>query len=278
VQTTWQAAILGAVQGLTEFLPISSSAHLRLMPWLFGWETPASAAHKQAFDVSLHIGTTAAVVLYFFFDWLLIAATYVGDLRQRKWLGSRRGSLLPKIAVACIPAALVGFTFEQRIEDFFYSHSGHIWVLAVTLAVFGLLLLVSERIGKQTLAVEDVTYLMALLIGTAQALALIPGTSRSGITILAALLIGLRRADAARFSFLMATPITVGAVLVKLDDLGGSEQISHILVGSATSFVVGLAAIMFLLKYVQTRTYALFVYYRWALAALVLAVYFMRQG
>lgn len=278
MQTTWQAAILGAVQGLTEFLPISSSAHLRLTPWLFGWEDPVSAAHKQAFDVSLHIGTTVAVLIYFFFDWLLIAATYIGDLRQGKWLGSRRGSLLPKIMVACIPAAVAGFALEQPIENFFYSHSGHIWILAVTLAVFGLLLLVAERIGKQTLAVEDVTYGMAFLIGVAQALALIPGTSRSGITILAALLIGLRRADAARFSFLLATPITVGAVLVKLDDLGGSEQLAHILVGSATSFIVGLAAIMFLLKYVQTRTYAVFVFYRWALAALVLGVYFTRQG
>lgn len=271
--TLGQSAALGVVQGLTEFLPISSSAHLRLMPWFFNWPAPEN---EQAFDVALHIGTLAALVLFFFFDWLQIVAHYIGDIRQGRWKGGTTGGLLPKIAVCCVPAAVVGLLFEKQIESFFYHDERNIWWLAVTMALFGLGLMLSERYGKQDRDVKQITYRDALIIGCFQALALIPGTSRSGITILAALLLGLNRPAAARFSFLAALPITFGAVLVKLGDLKGAESWTPIWVGILTAAVSGMIAIKFLLRYVQTRRYDIFAYYRWAVAVVIVAVYLGR--
>lgn len=270
----WQAAVLGSVQGLTEFLPISSSAHLLLIPWLFGWK-PISG--QLTFDVALHLGTLIAVGTYFFFDWLLIVASYIGDLRQKRWLGGAKGSLLPKIIVGTIPAAVVGKLFEDPIERRFYEDTGLVWVLALTLAVFGLFLLIAERTGKQKRELQNIGYRDALIIGVIQCLALIPGVSRSGSTILAGLILGLTRPAAARFSFLLATPITAGAVLLKLMDLSSSDMDASLAVGTVTSAVVGLLAIWFLLRYVQTRRYDIFVYYRWVLAAAVLWFFLARQ-
>lgn len=269
----WQAAILGAVQGLAEFLPISSSAHLLLVPWLFNWPP---ITNQMAFDVALHFGTVLAVVLYFFFDWLLICASYVGDLRQRRWLGGPRGSLLPKIIVGTIPGAVVGKVFESDIESFFYSHPNNIWLLALTLSLFGLALFISERVGKQKRDVTEITYRDALIIGMAQAFAIIPGVSRSGVTIFAALLLSLKRPAAARFSFLLATPITIGAVILKLKDLGPGDLNLSLFVGVASAAVVGILAIRFLLSYVQSRRYDVFVFYRWAVAVAVIVVWVMR--
>ncbi|MBX7244159.1 MAG: undecaprenyl-diphosphatase UppP [Candidatus Sumerlaeaceae bacterium] len=271
--TTWQAVALGTVQGLTEFLPVSSSAHLKLMPWLFQWP---DVENEMAFDVALHLGTLLAIVLFFFTDWLMIVASYIGDLRMKKWKGGAKGSLLPKIIIATIPAAVIGKLFEKKIEAFFYGDNSNIWMLAVTLSVFGLLLLIAEKVGKNSRDLADIGYAMALTIGCAQALALIPGTSRSGVTIFAGLLFGLTRPAAARFSFLMATPITAGAVLLKIKDLRGIEDYTPIIIGILVSAIVGILAIKVLLKYVQTRSYAVFAFYRWILAAVVLWFYFQR--
>jgi undecaprenyl-diphosphatase len=269
----WQAATLGAVQGLTEFLPISSSAHLVLVPWAFGWNT--GGANIMAFDVALHFGTLIAVGVYFFFDWLLIAASYIGDLRQKRWLGGPRGSLLPKIVMATVPGAVIGKLFEEKVDAFFYTGTQNLWIVAVAMAVFGLFLLIGERMGKQDRDTDGITYLHALLIGCAQALAAVmPGVSRSGITILAGLLIGLKRPAAARFSFLLATPIIAGSALLKMRELHADMALA---VGVLTAAVVGMLAIKFLLKYVQTRSYAIFVYYRWIVAAAVLALFYVRM-
>lgn len=271
----WQAAVLGAIQGLTEFLPISSSAHLVLVPWMFGWGT---VDNEMAFDVALHLGTLLAVAIFFFFDWLMIVATYIGDIRMGRWLGSPRGkgALLPKIILGTIPGAVIGFVFEKRIEHYFYHDAGQFWLVALVLAVFGLMLLIGERLGKQKCEIQEVSYRDALLIGLAQALAIVPGVSRSGVTILAGLLLGLKRPAAARFSFLLATPIIAGAALMKLNDLHAGDFNVSLLVGVLTSAVVGIAAIKFLLDYVQKRSYAVFVYYRWLLAAVVLVFWFTR--
>lgn len=269
-----QAFVLGTVQGLTEFLPVSSSAHLRLVPWALRWDMPQN---EMAFDVALHIGTLLAMLLFFFFDWLLIIASYIGDVRQGKWKGGQQGSLLLKIALASVPAAVVGKLFEARIENFFYRDPENIWWLAVSMAAFGLFLVLSERFGKQEREANQVTYPDALIIGCFQALALIPGTSRSGVTILAALLLGLTRPAAARFSFLMALPITFGAVLLKVGELRGVESWTPLIVGIVSSAVVGVIAIKGLLHYVQHRSYLVFAVYRWIVAAGVIALFFSRR-
>jgi undecaprenyl-diphosphatase len=265
--------ILGAIQGATEFLPISSSAHLIIVPWVLRWEP----LHNQmAFDVALHFGTLLAVVLYFAFDWLMIIASYIGDLRQRRWLGGARGSLLPKIIVGTIPGAVVGKLLEEPIESYFYTHSEGMWVLALTLALMGLLLVVAERAGKQARSETDISYLDALIIGSAQALAVIPGVSRSGITILTGLFLGLRRPAAARFSFLLATPIIVGAVVLKVKDLRPADFDWPLFAGVLSAAVVGLVAIRFLLRYVENRRYDIFAIYRWVLALVVIGVWYWR--
>lgn len=272
--TVTQAAILGAVQGLTEFLPVSSSAHLVVVPWALNWP---SMEQQMAFDVALHIGTLLAVFLFFFFEWALIIATYIGDLRQKNWKGSTRGSLLPKIIVASIPAAIVGKLFEHRIEEFFYKHDANIWFLAVTMVLFGTGLLLAEKFAKTNKDEQGITYQDALIIGCFQCLALIPGTSRSGITILAALLLGLRRPAAAKFSFLAALPITFGACMLQVRKLENIDDWTPLIVGVATAAIVGMIAIKGLLKYVQNRSYTVFALYRYAFAIVLLALYFSRN-
>lgn len=280
--SVFQAAVLGAVQGLAEFLPISSSAHLRIVPWLLGWQNPAEMPPQfaQAFDVSLHAGTLIAVLVYFFWDWLMIIATYIGDLRQKRWLGTRKGSLLPKLVVATVPAAILGKLLEERIEGAFYERTDFMWILGVNLAVFGVLLWWAEHKGRKELQLADLTWTMAMGIGLAQAAALVPGVSRSGITIVAALLIGFTRGEAARFSFLLGTPIIAGATLLKVTSLlhAGSEARLPILVGIATSALIGLLAIHFLIKWVTNRGYGIFAVYRLVLAAVVIGVYLYRAG
>lgn len=231
----------------------------------------------MAFDVALHIGTLLAVVLFFLFDWLMICATYIGDLRQKNWKGSKTGSLLPKIALATIPAAIAGKLFEEHIEAFFYDNQANIWMLGITMSLFGGALLLAEKRGKQTRTEKEISYRDALLIGCFQAMALIPGTSRSGITILGALVLGLTRPAAAKFSFLVALPITFGAVVLKSRDLAGTENWMPLIIGIGTSAIVGMIAIKGLLHYVQHRSYAIFAWYRFAFAAGLLALYYSRM-
>lgn len=272
--TSLQAFVLGTVQGLTEFLPVSSSAHLKLVPWLLHWQMPKN---EMAFDVALHVGTLIAMVLFFFFDYLMIVASYIGDIRQRNWAGGQQGSLLLKIALACIPAAIVGKLFEHPIEEFFYRDPSHIWWLSVTMAVFGAALVVSEHLGKKNREVKQVTFLDAGIVGLFQCLALVPGTSRSGITIVAGLLMGLTRPAAARFSFLVALPITFGAVLLKAKDFRGAESWTPLLIGIAASAIVGVIAIKGLLQYLQHRSYLVFAIYRWVVAAAIVGIFLHRK-
>jgi len=271
--TDIQAAILGTAQGLTEFLPVSSSAHLVVIPWALGWP---EHENMMAFDVALHIGTLIAIILFFAFDWLMICASYIGDLRQRNWKGGKTGSLLPKITLATVPAAILGKLFEKPIEAFFYDNQDNIWMLAITMSLFGMGLLIAERYGKQKRDVKEITYQDALLIGCFQAMALIPGTSRSGITILGGLLLGLTRPAAARFSFLAALPITFGAVVLKSRDLRGTEDWSPLIVGISVSAVVGMIAIKGLLYYVQNRSYDVFAWYRFLFAIGLITIFFTR--
>jgi undecaprenyl-diphosphatase len=266
----WQALVLGLVQGATELLPISSSGHLILVPWLFDWEyLEQHDAFNQTFDVSLHLGTLVAVVLYFRDDLVRLARAWFASLRRRQ-LQSSDERIAWAVVAATIPAAIVGAAGENVIAE----HLGEPWQIAIFLALFGLLLYVADR-QPQTRHMDDVGVKSAFAIGLAQTLALMPGVSRSGITITAGRFLGLDRDSAARFSFLLLVPITLGAVVYKgvgdvlLADLPPGMT-GPFVVGTLASFASGLVAISALLGYVRRHDYSLFVWYRLALAAFVL--------
>jgi undecaprenyl-diphosphatase len=268
--TNWQALVLGVVQGATELLPISSSGHLILVPWLLDWTyLEQNDAFNQTFDVSLHLGTCIAVGAYFWRDVVELVRAWLGTLRRRS-IATPSERLAWAVVVATIPAALVGFALEDPIAE----HLGEPWQIAIFLAGFGLLLgWADRRPAPDTL--EQVTVRRGLWVGLAQCLALMPGVSRSGITITASRFLGLDRDASARFSFLLLLPITLGAVLFKgltdvvLADLP-SGTTGPFLVGVLASLGTGLVAILWLLDYVRRHTYDLFVVYRVVLATAVL--------
>jgi len=243
-----QSTVLGIIQGLAEFLPISSSAHLILFPRYWHWTDPG-----LAFDVALHLGTLAAVVLYFWKD-LLNLVTPV----QR--------STLINLIVATIPGAIAGFLLEHRAETVFRSSA----LIACALILLGLALWAADWFcaGEKTIA--DLGIGAAFGIGLAQSLALIPGVSRSGITITVALALGFRRSEAARFSFLMSVPIIAGAGILKFKEILLSPDKLALAAGFTSAAVAGLLAIWVLMRYVQHHRYTPFVLYRWALGAFVL--------
>lgn len=253
-----QAIWLGVLQGLTEFLPISSSAHLILMRFWFGWEIGDPQA-ELVFDVALHMGTLTAIVVYFWRDLTRVASAAFSN-RPERAVDKR---LAWGIVAGCIPAALVGALFENPIETFFRSQYA---LIAGLLIGVGLLMALADRLGRKERALESIGIPDAFLIGVAQACALIPGFSRSGITIVAGLMLGLQREAAARFSFLLATPITFGAAVWSFRNLfqGGipSEMIAPMLAGGAAAMVVGWLCIAFLIRYLRTRSLTPFVVYR----------------
>ena len=253
-----QAIWLGVLQGITEFLPISSSAHLILMRYWFGWEI-ADPQTELMFDVALHVGTLMAILLYFWRDWARLAGAFFDNAPERA--AERR--LTWGILIGCIPAAVVGALFEEPIEQFFRAQYGLISGLLIGV---GLLMALVDWRGRKERALESIGLLDALLIGVAQALALIPGFSRSGITIIAGLALGLQREAAARFSFLLATPITFGAAIWSFRHLlttGVPDGMAvPMLTGALTAMVVGWLSIAFLLSYLRTRSLMPFVVYR----------------
>jgi undecaprenyl-diphosphatase len=270
--TIVEAIVLGVVQGLAEFLPISSSGHLILVPWLLGWP-----AHGLVFDLALHLGTSIALLGYFWRDWLDLARAVVRGLVDGKARASPEWRLAWQIVIGCIPAAVVGVLFEDLIEATFRQPA----LVAVLMIAFGLLLLVADLTGRHERALKQVTLADALVIGCAQVLALAPGVSRSGVTMTAGLFRGLDRETAARFSFLLSAPITVAAALFKLrvlreEPLSASEAVAF-LAGIVTAAIVGALAIGFLLRYLQRKPVTIFVCFRLALGAFVLALTFVRS-
>lgn len=267
-----EAVVLGILQGLGEFLPISSSAHLLIAPWLFGWQE-GTPQEKLVFDVALHLGTTVAVIGYFRRDlWRLFRALFrpanphPEDSRMA-WM----------ILLACVPGAAAGALFEELIEQ---SIRSRIALIAVLLMLMGVVLYLADRFGRRERPVDSLRTFEGFLIGCAQALALIPGVSRSGATITAGLLLGLTREAAARFSFLLSAPITLGATLWTFRHLMKSppagEQLQVMAAGVLTSGIVGYLSIAFLLRYLRTHSVNLFLWYRLALGLLVLAVWWVR--
>jgi undecaprenyl-diphosphatase len=272
-----QALIMGIVQGLTEFLPVSSSGHLILVPYLFGWDD--AFITSLAFSVMLHLGTLIALLVYFRADWLRLVPAGFAALRDRSFAGDGDRKLAWLLVAATIPAAVVGFLFSDIFETTIREPA----LVVVTLVIGGVILFVADAVGPETRRVEDVTFPIATGIGAAQALALIPGISRSGISISAGRFAGLDRPSAARFAFLMATPITAGAGLFEArkwltGEAGVEISLAPMLVGMVAALLSGLAAIHFMLRYLRTRSLRIFVWYRFALAAIVVVVLVARAG
>ena len=270
-----QALVMGIVQGLTEFLPVSSSGHLVIVPFLFGWDD--EFLNSLAFSVMLHLGTLVALLTYFREDWVRLVPAGLAAVRDRSFRGDADRRLAGLLAATTIPAAIAGLLFNDLIEEQFRE----VGLVAVMLVVGGIILWVADRVGRRSRGIADVTFPVAFGIGAAQALALIPGISRSGISISAGRLAGLDREAAARFAFLMATPITAGAILFEARRLltgeaGVDVAIAPLVVGMIAALVSGLAAIHFTLRYLRTRSLDIFVWYRFALAAVVLVVWLAR--
>jgi undecaprenyl-diphosphatase len=255
--SVFQAIVLGVVQGLTEFLPVSSSAHLILIPWILHWEDPG-----LAFDVALHLGTLLALLAFYWREWLDMALSLLPGGNA----ASRRTLIL--LIVASVPGAIIGILLEKQAETIFRSPI----LIAGTMATMGLILWAADAYGSKERKIADLYLSDALLIGFSQALAIIPGVSRSGATITTARFLGIERADAANFSFLMATPIIAGAGLLETHKLFYSGLGAQLAWGFAASAFFGLLAIVGLLSFVRTHTYRSFAIYRIALAAIVIAI------
>jgi len=266
-----QAVLLGLVQGLGEFLPISSSAHLAILPWLMKFQDPG-----LTFDVALHLGTLIAVIAYFWRDWFeLIKGSYSYIFKPVSRCNPEVLSqiqMMGYLMLATLPAALVGKLLEEWAE----SSLRHPLLIAFNMVMMGILLLLADRPKKANRTLVDMTLALAMGIGVAQAFALFPGVSRSGVTITAALFMGFSRASAARFSFLLSTPIIFGACLLKYRYFGAVFADLHALAGILTATVFGFLSIQFLMKLVKGASYKMFVYYRFVFGACVMVLYFLR--
>ncbi len=275
-----QPVVMGVVQGLGEFLPISSSAHLILVPWLFGWH--GGVIDSLTFDVALHIGTLVALVAYFWRDWLMLLGAGPGLL---EWVGAKlRGNrkrtrtteehILSSVIISTIPGALIGVVLEKVAEQSLRAPL----LIALTLTIMGLLLYWVDRSRPQAKPLEVVSWRDSLLIGLAQACALIPGVSRSGATITMGRYLTFDRPAAARYSFLLSAPITGAAVLLKLPDILRipASEIDVFVIGVLVSGVVGALAIGFLLDYIRRAGFGVFAAYRVVLALIVVLVYALR--
>ncbi|CAN5464296.1 MAG: undecaprenyl-diphosphate phosphatase [Acidimicrobiia bacterium] len=265
------AIVLGIVQGLSEFLPISSSGHLLLVPWLFGWNDFDNESIEKAFDVALHIGTITAAIGYFRHDLSRYVRQGLSLVVHRERPTTPDGRLAWLLVLSTVPAAAVGALFESQIDE----RLGTPTIIAVSLIVFGLVLAVVDRLAG-TRTVPEYSARDAVIVGAAQALALNPGTSRSGITITAARLRGFTRDSAARLSFLMMIPVTTGAVVFKMAGLAADGipdgLLTPMIVGVLTSAVSGWIGVWGTLRLVRTRSFTPFVVYRVALGTAVLVI------
>lgn len=264
--TTSQAVVLGLIQGFSEFLPISSSAHLTLAPWLLGWPDPG-----LAFDVALHAGTLLAVLWYFRAQWAALIRAAIGIVRERRieTVEQRRVAFL---VVATIPGALAGLALEKIAETAFRNPA----LIAGAMIVMGVLLWAADRFSRRDRELNGMGWLDAVIIGLAQVLALVPGFSRSGSTITAARVLGFDRDGAAVFSFLMSMPIIAAAALLKLPGMLGGGVTPPIVAGIVASALSGWLAISFLLRYLGRHSYGVFALYRLLFGVAVLVVYYAR--
>lgn len=262
----FEAIVLGIVQGLTEFLPVSSTAHLRIIPAFAGWEDPGAL-----FTAVIQLGTMLAVVIFFWRDILRILSTWWASLRRPELRGELDARMGWYVIIATIPIGVAGLAFKDQIEN----GARNLYLIGTTLIVLGLVLLAAEKVGTKVRAIEDVRRPDAIWVGIAQALALVPGVSRSGSTITAGLFLGMEREAAARFSFLLSIPAIVLSGLFGLSELiNGDSPVSYaaLTISTIAAFIVGYASIAFLLRYLTSHSTMVFVVYRVALGAVVIAL------
>lgn len=282
--SVFQAIVLGIVQGLTEFLPISSSGHLILVPWLFGWDEPG-----LSFDAALHLGTLVAVYAYFWRDLLDMLLAVPNALRRPSALlksttdkldaTDRSARLAWLLVIGSIPGGIAGLLLQSKIDDFFHGDDHHdlaISLIAIMLMMFGVLLMLADRAAKHRRGIDELGPGDAIFVGLAQMLALFPGVSRSGSTLTAGLFRGIKRADAARFSFLLGTPLVTVAALKGFSDLLGDGASgvgnAQLVCGILASAISGFGAIWVLLRFLQRSSPAVFTAYRVAAGVAVLVI------
>jgi undecaprenyl-diphosphatase len=261
-----EAVVLGLVQGITEFLPISSTAHLRIVPALLGWEDPGAA-----YSAVIQLGTVGAVLVYFGKDVLTLGRAFVHGLWTRQPFGTPDARLAWYVGLGTVPIGVLGLLFKKAIETSLRS----LYVISASLIVLAVVLLAAERLATHSRRIAEMTLKDGLVIGLWQALALIPGSSRSGTTLTGGLWLGLQRADAARYSFLLSIPATTLAGLLQLRQVlkdGAVTPSTAVLVGTAVSFVTGLLAIWGLLRFLRTRSTLVFVAYRVVLGVTLLGL------
>jgi undecaprenyl-diphosphatase len=282
--TVFQALVLGIVQGLTEFVPVSSSAHLIIVPWLFGWNDPS-----LTFDIALHLGTLVALVWFFARDWVILIRAAIASVAERHVSGHADRRLAWLLVIASIPGGIAGLLAESRIEEYFHKSGAPntpraLVTIAIIIFVTGIALFIAERVARHVKYLRDMSLKNAVGIGLAQAFSILPGVSRSGSTITAGLASGFRREDAARFSFLLGTPMIAGAGLKSLYDIFGSlrrgdltqSDLLVLAVGFLAAVISGYFCIKFLLRFLQRHSTNVFAYYRWLLAALIIGVVLVR--
>jgi undecaprenyl-diphosphatase len=282
-----QAIILGIVQGATEFIPVSSSAHLIIVPWLFGWNNPALTS--LSFDVALHLGTLLALLIFFATDWIRLIGAWFMSVREREIGADPDRRMAWFVVVGTIPGGIVGVLAESKIDALFHQPGVPISpyaiiVMAIIIALMGSALFIADRVASHDKEEQKLTLKEVLIIGFAQALAIFPGVSRSGSTITAGLALGLKREAAAKFSFLLSAPIIAGAGLKSLYDVLRALKAGSLASGELVLFPIGLIAaaisgyfcIGFLMNYLQKHPIDVFVYYRWALALFIAVVALLR--
>lgn len=259
----YQALILGVVQGLTELLPISSSAHLTIIPWLLGWQNnPEFVTDFAGFDVALHFGTLLAITLYFFKDWLqLLKGGFDQVIKKKKTI---EGRMFWYIVLATIPGGIIGFILDKFLEDTLTKPV----IIGIALIVMGIILYFVDKKCKSVTEYKDMTLKQTFLIGLSQALAFIPGVSRSGVTMTTARIMGVKRESAARYSFMLSAPIVLAATIFKAKDFVLSVPF---FIGILASFIVGIVVIKFLLNYLQKGSFKGFAIYRVIFGAIILA-------
>ena len=260
-----KSIILGIIQGIGEFLPISSSAHLILVPYLVGWEQSS-----MAFDIALHFGTLLAVLTVFFNEWWSLFKGALAKVTKKK--ESFENKMFWYLVIATIPGALIGFLLDDVVENVFRQK---IWLIATSLAVMGVLIYLGDRWADKHYKIETdyehISLHQAFIIGLSQALAIIPGFSRSGTTILSARLMGLSKSAATKFTFLLSVPIIAGATILEIGNLAFSYET---LLGIFIAFVVGVISIKFLLNYIKKHDFSIFAIYRVIFAIIILIKYF----
>ena len=257
--------ILGIIQGIGEFLPISSSAHLILVPYLFGWEQSS-----MAFDIALHFGTLAAVLVIFFKDWWRLFIGAVNKITKKK--DSFDNKMFWYLVIATVPGALIGFVLDDVVENVFRQK---IWLISSSLAIMGVLIYLGDKWAtkhyKKETDFENISLKQAFIVGLSQSLAIIPGFSRSGTTILTARLMGLSKSAATKFTFLLSVPIIAGATIL---EVGNLELSIETFIGIFTAFIVGIFSIKFLLNYIKKHDFSVFAVYRVIFAIIILVKYF----